>query len=33
LWESRIETIDEDVRINESHHGYRSLRGSSLGQR
>ena len=33
LWESRIETIDEDVRINESHHGYRSLRVSSLGQR
>ena len=33
LWESRIETIDEDVRINESCDGYRSLRVSSLGQR
>ena len=33
LWESRIEAIDEDARINESCHRYRSLRGSSLGQR
>lgn len=33
LWESRIKAIDENVRINESYHGYTSLRVSSLGQR
>ena len=32
LWKSRIEAINEDVRINERDHGYRSLRVSSLDQ-